>query len=78
MAIQPVPATTAILRTNERLKLLATALNNLALAFVVAGYIGPVVSGTVPGSPRAVVTVAWLAFGVALHSAGQWILGRLR
>ncbi len=78
MGLAPVPLATALLRANERIKLLATALNNLALAFGVAGYIGPVVSAAVPGSPRAVVTIFWLFIGVGLHAVGSWVLGRLR
>ncbi len=78
MGVPPVPRALAVLRTNERLKLLATALNNLALAFIVAGYIGPVVTGAVPGSPRAIVAVAWLSLGLGLHGVGQWVPGRLR
>jgi hypothetical protein len=30
---------------NERFKLLATAFNNLALAFVVGGFVAPVITG---------------------------------
>jgi hypothetical protein len=78
MGLPPVSPATAILRANERLKLLAAGLNNLALAFVVAGYVGPVVGGTVPGNPRAIVTLVWLVFGVGLHTVGQVVLGRLR
>lgn len=76
MGLAPTP--TDMLRANERLKLLATALNNLALAFVVAGYVGPVVAGTIPASPAAIVTILWLVFGIGLHSSAQLVLGRLR
>jgi hypothetical protein len=78
MGVSPLQPTVLILRANERLKLIASALNNLGLAFIVAGYIGPVVTGSVPGSPRAIVVIAWLAFGIGLQSAGLWVLGRLR
>lgn len=73
-----VPSSISALRTNERLKLLATTLNNLALAFVVAGYVAPVVAGSIPGSPKGVVAIAWLLFGVGLLGVAQWVLGRLR
>ena len=78
MGLSPVPSATAVLQYNERPKLLATALNNLALAFVVAGYVGPVVSGAVPGSPRAIVLIVWLLLGVGFHGVAQAVLGRLR
>jgi hypothetical protein len=78
MGIPPVAPAVALLRANERIKLLATAINNLALAFVVAGYVGPVVSGTVPGNPRAIVLIFWVILGMGLHGVGSWVLGRLR
>lgn len=33
---------------NARVQLLATALNNVALAFVVAGFVAPAVTGQLP------------------------------
>jgi hypothetical protein len=41
---------------NARITLLATALNNLAVAFVVAGFVAPVVTGQLQGDWQAVVT----------------------
>jgi len=38
-------------KRNERLKLVATALNNVAVAFVVVGLVTPVVAGNIPGTP---------------------------
>jgi hypothetical protein len=78
MSVPAAPSNVLALRTNERLKLLATTLNNLALALVVAGYVAPVVAGTIPASPKGIVAVAWLLFGVGLHGVAQWVLGRLR
>ncbi len=42
---------------NERLKLLATAINNCAVAFVVVVLVTPVVSGNIPGTPAGAVTL---------------------
>ena len=78
MGLPPVTPATSILRDNERLKLLAAALNNLALAFVVAGYIAPVVRADVAPAPSVIVTIFWLLLGVGLHGSAQWVLGRLR
>ena len=63
---------------NARIQLLATALNNLALAVIVAGFVAPAVSGQLQGGSRAIVTLAWIGFGFALHGCGQFVLGRLR
>lgn len=62
---------------NERLKLLATALNNLALAFAVGGFVAPVLKLSVPGDTSALPMFFWLGLGVFLHGAGQFVLGRL-
>ncbi len=61
---------------NERVKLLATALNNLGLAFIVSGVVVPVISGRAVGG--GVLTLAWFGLGAALHLCGQFVLGRLR
>jgi hypothetical protein len=78
VALAPVTPATLTLRDNERLKLLAAALNNLALAFIVAGYVAPVVRGDIAAAPSAIVTIFWLLLGVGLHGSAQWVLGRLR
>jgi len=69
---------------NERIKLLATALSNMAVATVVTAIIAPVV-GFLYGSPTATATrwwwligVVWLLVGVGLHIAAQVVVGRLR
>jgi hypothetical protein len=56
---------------NARVQLLATALNNLALAFVVAGFVAPAVSGQLAGRSLALVTLAWRGLGIGLHSVAQ-------
>jgi hypothetical protein len=63
---------------NARIALLATALNNLALAVIVAGCIAPAVSGQLAGSGQVVATLAWISAGSILHIFAQGVLGGLR
>jgi hypothetical protein len=63
---------------NARITLLATALNNLALAVIVAGCIAPAINGQLAAAGQVLTTLAWIGFGVALHSTGQFVLGGLR
>ena len=63
---------------NERIKLLATAFNNLALAVVVAGFIAPVTTGHLHEGGQAMTAVAWMCFGTGLHISAQTILGNLK
>jgi len=63
---------------NARITLLATAVNNLALAVIVAGFVAPAVNGQLRGGWQTVTTLAWIAFGIVLHGSGQLVLGRLR
>lgn len=63
---------------NERLKLLATALNNLALAFIVSGVIVPLISGMLTSGRQVGVAVLWVGLGAALHGCGQFVLGFVR
>jgi hypothetical protein len=74
---ETVAGAVATLRHNEKLKLLATALNNLALAFAVGGFVAPVLKLSVPGDTSALPMFFWLALAVFLHGAGQFVLGRL-
>jgi len=60
---------------NERIKLLASALNTLCLAFIVGGVVAPVI-GT--GRLGGALTLAWFALGAALHGCAQAVLGRLQ
>ena len=62
------------LRTNERLKLLATAMNNIALALAIAGFVGPIVAGARPGASH----LFWMAAASVVHAVAQFVLGRLR
>ena len=60
---------------NERIKLLATALNNLGVGAILAGAVAPTVSGTLGD----VLHVgAWLAFGVNLIAMAQAVLGEIQ
>ena len=68
----------ATMRANERLKLVAAALNNLAVACVVVGYLTPVLHGEVPGGARALLTLAGLVIGAALHAGAHLALRSLR
>ena len=69
---------------NERWKLLATCMNNLAVAFVVAGDIAPLIAGifgaSVPAHDGTLFRGMFLCFypGVALHTAGQAFFRNLR
>ena len=69
---------------NERIKLLATALNYMAVATIVTATVAPFVS-FLYGLPSVatngwwlLIGLAWLLVGLALHVVAQLILGRLR
>jgi hypothetical protein len=59
---------------NERIKLTATILNNLAAAFVVAGFVASAVNGSFAGA----YPFAWIIVGAGLHYVARAILGGLR
>jgi hypothetical protein len=63
---------------NARVQLLATALNNFALAFIVAGFVAPAVTGQLRGGSWVLVTLAWIALGAGVHICAQLALGSLR
>jgi hypothetical protein len=63
---------------NARINMMATLMNNLAVAFVVAGFIAPAVSGHLDGAGRFIVALVWMLVGFGLHSVALAILGRLR
>jgi hypothetical protein len=70
---------------NERTKLSATALNGVAIASIVAGFITPLaaasfgVQNTVNLSVPAILAAAlgWLGAGLVLHFTARRLLGRL-
>jgi hypothetical protein len=64
---------------NEQLKLTATASNNLAVASIVTGAIGPAVAATygitAPHGPFwSAFLILWLTMGMSLHITGRRIL----
>ena len=63
---------------NARINLIAMALSNIGLAFIVAGFVAPTVTGQVRGGWHALVIVAWVATGLVLYWAAYFALGRLR
>lgn len=69
---------------NEQTKLTATALNNVAVAFVIAGFVGPMVAVGYGSEAMArdavaiVVSVIWLLVGFILHSIAKLILRDLK
>jgi hypothetical protein len=68
---------------NERIKLLATALNNSAVATVATAIIAPMAgflygSNSIAASRWALLSLAWLLGGLSLHIAAQLVLGRLK
>jgi hypothetical protein len=62
---------------DARINLLATALNNLALAFIIAGFVAPSVTGQLPAGGHALVTIAWIGLGIGIYVCAQMVLGRL-
>jgi hypothetical protein len=59
---------------NERTKLTATILNNVAAAFIVAGFVGPLVNGAFAGG----YPLAWIIVGAGLHYLARVTLGGLK
>jgi hypothetical protein len=68
---------------NERTKLLATALNNMAVATMATAIIAPI-AGIMYGSASfrtawwPLFGLVWFLVGLGLHIAGQGVLGRLK
>lgn len=68
---------------NEQTKLTATALNNIAVAFVIAGFVGPLVAygfgstSLPPTLATAVISLSWFLIGLILHLIARLILLRL-
>jgi hypothetical protein len=69
---------------NERIKLLATALNNMAVATIITAIVGPTV-GILNGASSAAITAwwvlsgaLWFLAGIGLHLVGLGALGRLK
>lgn len=67
---------------NERRRITATALNNLAVSLIVTGVIVPTVTLayqlTYPQTSYwAAFAVMWFLFGIALHIISRRIVGRI-
>ena len=69
---------------NEQTKLTATALNNVAVAFVIAGFVGPMVAVGYGSAAMAkdgiaiLVSIIWLFVGFIQHSIARLILRDLK
>ncbi len=69
---------------NERMKLLATALNNLGVATIVTGVVAPIAAnlyghGAISSDTTAIlIGIVWLFTGVGLHLVAQTVLGGMR
>jgi hypothetical protein len=69
---------------NERIKLLAGALNNTAVATIVAGILGPAAGmsyglyGTGANRWWFIVGAIWFLVGIGLHYSAQQVLRRLK
>ena len=69
---------------NEQTKLTATALNNVAVAFVIAGFVGPMVAVGYGSAAMAkdgiaiLVSIIWPFVGFILHSIARLILRDLK
>jgi hypothetical protein len=69
---------------NEQTKLTATALNNVAVAFVIAGFVGPMVAVGYGSAAMArdgiaiLVSIIWLFIEFILHSIARLILRDLK
>lgn len=70
---------------NEQTKLLAANIDRASSAFIIAGFVTPVValSYQFPASPPVTVwavafSLIWLAVGIGLHLAARHVLRRLK
>lgn len=71
---------------NERVKLLANALNSAATSSFAVGVLAPIAAAfySIGGPPRVSLTaiilgtIIWLALAIALHLAARRVLGGLR
>jgi hypothetical protein len=67
---------------NERVKLMATWMNNVGVGCVIAGFLAPSIGAAALELPKAawliLAQMIWIPIGVALHFMGRRILGGLR
>jgi hypothetical protein len=57
---------------------LGRLLNNIGLAFIVAGFVASAVGGQLLSGSRLLLVLAWAGFGVVVHMSTQLVLGRLK
>jgi hypothetical protein len=70
---------------NERIKLTATALNNMATAVMVTGAVAPLIAafygvgtGMAHGLPLLASAVLWIGAGAGIHLLARRFLGGLK
>jgi len=64
---------------NERIKLMANAIDRASTACIVVGLLTPLVSGTIEADWYTAASVCiWLSIALILHWAANRILGRLK
>lgn len=63
---------------NACLQLGATILNNLAAAFMVAGFVAPATSGRLDSADRIAIALIWIGIGLAMHRLAIVLLGGLK
>jgi hypothetical protein len=69
---------------NERWKLTATALNGVAVATMVTGFVAPLVAVSygVPSMSGSIyligIAAIWFLTGIGIHIGARFVLGRLR
>jgi hypothetical protein len=61
----------------EQTKLTATAVSNVGAAFVIAGFVAPLVSGQL-SIGKALLSVLWIGIGVWVHMLGRRALEGLQ
>ncbi len=59
---------------NERMKLLATSINAVGLAFVVVGIVRPLVNATITASPE---TLGYIFGALALHALAHYVVSQV-
>ncbi len=69
----PPPTETAEVR-KEQAKLSANVLNALAIACLVSGFVGPIITNVPETELTVPIRIALATSGVALHLAARWLL----
>ena len=71
---------TSTLIHNEQIKLIANALNAVAVGLIVVGFLAPIAKTLLESSIAIswASLVAWYCAGVAIHLLGLWVLSDLK